>query len=412
MALTTQGSIVVRRLRRGYTLSMHFKNLTSVPLYQGLDSAGNVSPSWSNPTGNASDSDTAKDAKRPQLQPVVESTSGETVIVTGGKWYYLDTLLTFDSTGKCTTATDDRLDYSTTFKLSTDGTYTLTIIGDLAKKDVNEANDLLTFTCSASTKRSKEQTLTGHVDIVISPISTGSYNGLVGFTSQTIKAGDTGINVTLQLMYGGTICTSFRYCIKAVTKGAPTDDELKDVTDSSSFEIQNAVTADMVQGQTTFLVYFYPAGETDATKYVDCDGFSVLDLNDEYRVSYSYADVTRTEIGDTTADKDTVLLNASVVNQTTGEAVATTSASYTHYVYRGRDENATTETGTGSTSASGTGEESEGNWKLMATLTGTQLTLTNEYTDETVTVTNDDGSTSTKTVLHDLTVIGECEFEI
>lgn len=393
MTQISQGSITIHRLRRGYTLTMHFLNLTSIPLYQGVDSAGNVSPSWSNPTGNASDSDTVKDASRPQLQPVVECSTGLAVTIRTGSWYYLGTQLTFDSTGKCTNAASGSLDFSNTFKLSTDGKYILTIIGDLAIKDVNEANDLLTFTCTAATARSEEQELTGNVTIVISPVGTGSYNGIVGYSSQTIAAGDDGIDVTLSLLYGGTFCTSFKYAIvKAGT--SPTATDMKTVSNKSSLTISNAITPDMVSGQTTFLVYFYTSSETDPNNPVDTDGFAILDNNDEYKVDYAYDDVTKTQIGDD--DDDTVPLTARIVSISTGQVVTTTSADYTHNIYSGSDE-------------SSTGEEASGDWVLRRTVTGTnKVVLSNSDSDYSTT----DSDGNTVTVVSDVTVVGSCTFEI
>lgn len=365
--LISSGSITIRRLRTGYTLNLYFRNLTGVPLYQGVDDTGTPTPKWS----------TATDADRPQLRPIVECTTGQAVTVKQGKWKYLDTELTFDSKGNCTNATDNGINYSKLFKLSTDGTYTLTIIGDLASKE-NTANDLLTFTCSASVRGGQEQTLTGHVTVVISPISTGSYDGHVSAESLITKGSD-GIDVTLTLMYGAEQQDKFKYAIvKAGT--APTAASMKTAT-SKKVTVANAITKDMVDGKSTFLVYFYADGETNPDKYVDCDGFSVLDMNDEYVVDYYYDDITNEDIQD---DKG-VTIHARLMDQTKGVEITPVTANYTHRIFLGNDEN-------------------QGNWKLVRTVSGgTTLTITS---------TDSDYEYKGNMVLNDVTVVGECNFTI
>lgn len=319
----TQGSITIKRLRRGYTMSLWFKNLTGVALYQGVDSAGNVTPDWSSAT----------DANRPQLQPQLEASGGLTPTIVEGsaKWYYINVELAFDEdTGACTTS-----GYENKFKLSTDGTYTLTIIGNLASK-INNANDTLRFECSAQVAGAEEQPMQGTVDIVISPIGASSWQGVVGWDTNKITA-NTGVKLTLSLLFGTKSQDAFGY---AIVKAGETPTAITSaVTNNQRLIIENAITADDVDGQTTFLVYFYPEGEKDVANFVDCDGFSVLDQSDEYKIEYRYVDDKVQQID----DNQTVTVKPYIValKGSDSSVITPTTASWSHMVYRLQDGGAT-----------------------------------------------------------------------
>lgn len=322
MGITT-GSITIKRLRRGYTISLHFVNPTGVALYQGVNSAGGVAPDWSKIT---------EDKLRPQIKPVLEATGGLTVEVLSGsaKWTYVGTELSFNSDGSCATE-----GYKDKFKMLTDGTYTLVIIGNLASK-TNDTNDTLTFSCSARCSGAKEQEISGSIDVVISPIGSSTYTGVVGITGNLVAENDgvtTGelssttdhVGVTLSLLYAGDN-VNFGYAIvKAGT--APTT---VTAAKSKQVTIENAISVDDVDGQTTFLVYFYPEGETDPTKYVDMVGFDVLDTTDPFKIVYGYADETVQQVD----ENNKVTVVPSVVRMGDGVAVGITNDKWEHKIYR------------------------------------------------------------------------------
>lgn len=383
--MVASGSISIKRMRRGYTLQMCFENRTNVALYQGVDDAGNVAPSWSNPTGKSTDTETAKDAKRPQIRPHVEASDRSlTVTVKNGVWKYLSVELSFDSTtGKCTTS-----GYTEKFKLSTDGTYTLTICGDLASKD-NQGNDTLTFSCDAEIKGAQEQHIEGTVDVLISPVGTSSWSGIVSVSGNTINTPDAIITLSLQLMHGTELQTSFNYAIvKAGTK--PTASDIKSSTTqekSITTVADGAINKDKVNGQTTFLVYFYQSGVTDPEKYVDCWGFSVIDTNDDYRVFYRYKDDKITQVDEN--NPVTLIPYIAAVTDNT-KTITTATEAWTHQIYHGSEE------------------DQSGVWEPSNTVYGTkaapEVTISTSDTD----YTDSDGNTVQK----DVTVVSEVQFTL
>lgn len=381
--MVAQGSIAIKRMRRGYTLQMYFENITKVTLYQGVDDAGNVAPSWSNPTGNSADSEADKDAKRPQIRPHVEASDRTlTVTVKNGIWKYLSVELSFDEqTGACTTT-----GYTDKFKLSIDGTYTLTICGDLASKD-NQGNDTLSFACDAEIKGAQEQHIENTVDILISPIGTSSWTGLVALSGNTINTADDLITLTLRLMHGTEMQNSFCY---AIVKAGSTPTEIKSSTTQEkkiTTVDDGAINKDSVNGQTTFLVYFYRSGETDPTKYVDCWGFSVIDATDSYRVFYRYKNDQITQVDE--GQSVTLIPFIASVNDKT-KTITTASETWTHYIYHG------TET------------DQSGVWEPERTVNGTkanpEVTISTADTD----YTDDDGVSVQK----DVSVISDVIFTL
>lgn len=324
------GSIAVKRLRRGGSISYYFRNLTGVALYQGVNSSGSVSPDWSKITD---------DAKRPQIRMILESSDGGNVdIVAGsGKWYYLGQELAFSTDGTCTSVNGVGK-----FKLSTDGTYTLIIIGNLASA-ANDSNDTLTFKCMARVGGAKEQEVSGSIDVVITPIGSGSYTGIVGITGNIIAANNglsngelnsssEHIGVNLSLLYAGNAVSGFGY---AIVK-AGTEPSVVTPATGTEVSLPNAIGVNDVDGQTTFLVYFYPAGVTDATKSVDCLGFSVLDATDDLKIVYGYLDDKVQEI-DTGVDVTVV----PAVIRKDGQMVNITNDHWEHHVYRLQDSGTT-----------------------------------------------------------------------
>lgn len=387
--LITQGSITVKRMRRGYAITMHFENVTGVALYQGVDSAGNVSPHW-----NVKDANGAY-SHSPQLKPVLDPVNGMTPKIVDGtaKWKYLSIELEFDKDGNCTTTAND---CNKKFKLSTDGTYTLIICGDLANAN-NDSNDLLTFDCMASVSGAQEMQCTGTVDIVITPLGASSYQGIVGIVgSKNITKDHTSIKLTLSLLYGTVQQKAFKYAIvKAGTAPTASDMKYADVSNSNYvFTLADAIKADDVNGQTTFFIYFYTADETDPTKYVDVDGLSVLDLTDQYKILYLYKDPAKMQID----DDSSVVLQPYIVPTNSSDslsAVKYTSATWKHLVYRGKINE----------------DDDNPNLELKRTVTTETVELTTADSDEEEEVTTVSGKV-TKVVQRDVSVVGEVQFTV
>ena len=380
MSITT-GSITVKRMRRGYTITLHFEMPTGVALYQGVNSAGGVSPDWSA---------ISVDAKRPQIKPVLEATNKQAVNIVRGsaRWMYLNTELSFDSTGACTTS-----GYEKIFKLLNDGTYTLVIIGNLASK-TNDSNDTLTFKCTAQCSGAKEQEVSGSIDVIISPLGAGSYVGVVGLTGNLVAQSDgvssgslnstsDHIGLTLSLLYGGD-AVKFGYVL---CKSGEDLTKKKIVAASALQEkLTNAIGVNDVDGQTTFIVYFYPEKETDASKYVYAVGFDVLDTTDPFKIVYSFADATKQQVDD---DVNVGLVPA-IVHMSTGKIVSIKSGTdkWEHHIYRLQDNGA--------------------NFKDVRTVTTKNVTISKNDTDYKVT----DSNGAETTVMCDVDVSGTVQFEL
>lgn len=373
----TQGSITIKRLRRGYTLSLHFENLTGVALYQGVDSAGNVAPSWKPATAGDY-------SKCPQLKPVLDATGNIAPTIASGKWSYLGVELAFDKTGACTTTS---LDCNKKFRLTTDGTYTLIICDNLASSE-NNANDVLSFSCTARVAGAEEQNLQGTVDVIISPLGSSSWQGIVGFDSNRIDESHTTVKLTLQLAFGTKMQQKFGYAIcKAGTK--PTKILAASCT-NDKFDITNAITANDVDGQTTFLVYFYPEGETNVDKSVDCDGFAVLDMTDEYKIEYRFKDdkIQQVDVG------QPVTVVPYVVSIDGSKTIDLSKASpvWNHQIYRKQEGGATWVP---------TRTDANGNPVAITTETVEVTTADTDYTDD-----------AGNTICCDVDVVGEVSFTI
>ncbi len=381
------GSITVKRLRRGYTISLHFEIPSGVALYQGVNASGNVVPDWSKIT---------EDSKRPQIRPLLESTGGSVVEVVSGtaKWYYLGQELAFATDGTCTSANG-----TGKFKLATDGTYTIIIIGNLASS-TNDSNDTLTFKCMARSNGAKEQEISGSIDVVISPIGSGSYTGILGITGNVIAdsnglgSGELNsttdkIGVTLSLLYAGAQVSGFGYTIvkAGVTPSVVTSAKGMEVS------IPDAITVDMVDGQTTFLVYFYPAGETNPAKSVDCLGFGVLDTTDDFEIVYGYKNDAVQAI-DVNVPVTVVPI---LVRLADGAQVNITNEKWEHQVYR-LEDNGTTWAATRK-DAGGTPQP----------VTTKEVVLTTDDTDYPETV---NGQPTGRTIQCDVKVVGAVEFEL
>lgn len=324
--IMASGAIEIKRLRRGYTVQLYFENVNRVAYYQGVDSAGNVAPDW------AALYKADKATKQiPCIRPRLSVSGGLKAKLLNGKWYYLSSELTFDANGNCTNSV-----YSNIFKLSTDGTFTLSIIGNLASKD-NTANDSLRFECDAQVAGAEEQHLQNTVDIIISPLGASAWQGTVGY-APSILANDTDkVSLTLQLIHGTDVQKNFKYAlVKAGT--TPTKADMKAVsTTNGSYSLANAIGRNEVNGQTTFLVYFYEENETDPTKNVDCDGFSVVDNLDDYEIVYHHVNdkVMEIDVG------QNVELEPFITNIKTGATITPRTASWKHNVYRLQDGGAT-----------------------------------------------------------------------
>jgi hypothetical protein len=381
------GSITVKRLRRGYTISLHFEVPTGVALYQGVNSSGNVAPDWSSIT---------QDSKRPQIRPVLESTGGSNVEVVSGtaKWYYLGQELMFSTDGTCTSANG-----AGKFKLSTDGAYTIIIIGNLASA-TNDSNDTLTFKCMARSNGAKEQEVSGSIDVVISPIGAGSYTGILGITGNIIADSNglsTGelnstsdkIGVTMSLLYAGAQVSGFGYAI--VKSGV--NPSVVTVAKGMDVSIPDAITVDMVDGQSTFLVYFYPAGVTDPTKSVDCLGFSVLDTTDDFEIVYGYKNDAVQDVDDNVP----VTVVPVLVRMADGAKVNITNDQWEHQVYRLQDNG---------TTWAATRKDTNGN---PVPITTKEVVLTTADTDYPEMV---NGQATGRTIQCDVKVVGTVQFEL
>lgn len=382
MSITT-GSITVKRLRRGYTIAMHFEMPTGVALYQGVNSAGAVTPDWSKIT---------EDAKRPQVKPVLEATNKQAVTIVAGtaKWKYLDVELAFDAQGACTTS-----GYTDKFKMLTDGSYTLVIVGNLASKD-NDSNDTLTFSCDARCAGAQEQPVSGSIDVIISPLGAGSYVGIVGLTGNLVAESDgvsTGslnttsdhIGLTLSLLYGGD-AVKFGYLICKADYDLSKNTKNLSVTAASALQEKkdNAIGVNDVDGQTTFVVYFYPEGVTDVTKHVYTVGFDVLDTTDPFKIVYSYADATKQQVD----DGESVGLTPAVVQMSTGKLIKIVNDTWEHHIYRLQDNGA--------------------NFVDVRTVKTKEVTISTSDTDYEVT----DKAGNKTTVMCDVDVAGTVQFEL
>lgn len=166
-SFSAQGSITIKRVRSGDTLFISFDN-NGIALYQAYNpDTGTISPDWS------------VASNQPTVTPVVTSSRGETVTLSGFTWYYNGILLQFtgaedgsyvaDSTGKFAMKTDDG---------------TLKITDNLAS-EINYANDTLECQCVA-TVAGVEYSLTKSADIIIQSVGASSYGGTIVATTEQL----------------------------------------------------------------------------------------------------------------------------------------------------------------------------------------------------------------------------------
>jgi len=277
---SAQGSITVKRLRSGDTITLSFSQ-NKIPLYQSVDTdTGSVSPDWS------------VAANQPTVTPSLTSARGNSVSLVRFTWKWNGTNVE---------------EYPALFSVdSTTGA--LTITGNLASTE-NYANDVLTFTCTARCA-GVEYTFERAIDVVITKKGASSYEGFVTADYTTISTEHETATATLSLFLGETQLSE--YFVKwykgsidtpFVPVGSST--QATNTVTSSGGDTRTFGRAD-VDGTALFIAEFYLSASD--TNPVTCAALRIVDASDEYNVVFGIVSGTQVD------DSSSVVVQANLVN--------------------------------------------------------------------------------------------------
>lgn len=248
--ISATGSVTIRRIRYGDTVSMAF-DVTGALVQYVNSQTGTVTPDWTNTTN------------QPTITPVVTSARSQTVTFLSVVWKYNGFELKFGTDGYSTNT-----GYEKTFYLDAK-TGKLTIKKNLAST-TNIASDTLEVTLVVSIG-GQEYTLTKSIDITIQPMGASSYSGYITTDKTFLKKDGEVATLTAHLMDGsGTVNPSN-------VKWYSGDTYLN--KEGETLEVNR----DMVNGSQLFIAKFYVAG-TDTP--IAVAGIVINDSMDDYQISF------------------------------------------------------------------------------------------------------------------------------
>lgn len=257
MSNQAQGTITIKRLRNGDTLTM-IMNTNGKPLYQAVNpDNGQATPDWT------------KDANRPVLTPVCYTSRNKTVKLENHRWEYNGVALTFNG------AKDGSYTKDSTGKFEMDAsTGELKIIANIADAN-NTADDTLDYYANATTEGVTTQ-VQKSLTIQIQTAGSSSYYAKVTATLSAIDATNTTTTLTTYLQYGTEVMSNYYVKWKKGGKDWTAKNGSKEIT----------VTQDDVDGITTFMAEFYK--DSTSTDPVARSAVSIRDNSDEFRIEYKY----------------------------------------------------------------------------------------------------------------------------
>lgn len=255
-----QGSIVVRRVRQGDTITTRLES--DKALYQGITDGGwLIAPDW----GVANN--------QPTITPKITTSlhDGEVGIVLGSaQWKYNGSVLTFGGDGVCTGVVGGGTMGLGLFHI-TPSTGALKIIGNLASS-TNTNVDKLRFDALVNT--GYETQVGAEIDVRIELVGKNSYTGVIDTSSKTFKEGLVeSITATARLTLGITTVSGFK------TEWYKDDTLFK----AKSLDTTCSFLRTDVDGSQIFICNFYVAID-GSDKLVSSYLFVLYDGSDPYMV--------------------------------------------------------------------------------------------------------------------------------
>lgn len=271
---STQGSVVIKRLRTGGTLFTSFKNLGG-PLYQGVDpdkTPALVAPDWETETD-----------MRPVIQPVCRASDGLPVTLMNHRWLYNDVYLEFnseaDSDGyKLNTNADYYTGY---FAMKSDGT--LKIVKNLASKE-NDADDGLTYEGIAAHNGVNNINVTCSTTVDIQHIASNSFTCTVYTANASLDKETTSTVVKTALYLGGLSYTDKAYTVEWYRNSVDAANKLSSTTGKYTISADSksiTINRDGVDGSLELVAVFLIDGERKAV-----GGITIKDVADEFVIRY------------------------------------------------------------------------------------------------------------------------------
>ena len=354
---SASGSATVKRLRTGETLYLTLEG-NGVPLFQGIDPsavAPTPIPSWK------------VAANQPVLTPHVASSRGNTVKLSNHTWKYNGILLEF------TGAADGEYTKDSTGKFEMNKTTgALKIIDDLAST-TNYANDVLTYTCTA-TVGDLSYTMSRDKEVSIVRMGAASYSGALVATKMQIGKGET--STIKSSLYSGSGAVSSYY-----TKWYK-NSESSEITKFAGNK-QITVGRDDINGATLFICAFF--ANSSSNEPLSKVGIRIVDNNDEYLVNFVYISDNRlVDVG------KPVTMQGQIINTTTNEVVDLTNATPSWKI---------------------TAYDSQ-NWEKTQEVNSDTITLTTADTDRSVQVTDSTGTKKTVQQQNDIELSGTVDFTL
>ena len=254
MSNNIQGSLTVRRLRSGDSLSLYLSS--SVDLYQGVDEGtGTISPDWT------------VAANQPVITPTASSMRGSAVTLSNFVWKNGGSTITFGTASNgWKTSTSPAGVY-----MLNEATGALKIVKNLASK-TNIANDILTFSCTA-TVAGVEYAISKDITVRIQTVGASSYAASISATSIVLDQNTPESTLTVKLQLGTNWLTTF------YTKWYK-DDEFLSTLSSSAKTI--TVDRDDVQGSQLYICECY--SDSARTNKVAQHGIVIYDDADEFKI--------------------------------------------------------------------------------------------------------------------------------
>jgi hypothetical protein len=314
-----QGSIVVRRVRQGDTITTRLES--DKALYQGITDGGwLIAPDW-----------TVVD-NQPTITPKITTSlhDGDVAIVLGSaQWKYNGSVLTFGEDGICTGVVGGGTMGAGLFHLTPD-TGALKIIGNLAASS-NTNVDRLRFDALVNT--GYETQVGADIDVRIELVGKNSYTGVVDGSSKTFKEGLVeSITATARLTLGITTVTGFKtewYKDDVLFKAKGTD-------------LTCAISRSDVDGSQIFICNFYVTID-GSDKLVSSYLFVLYDGSDPYM-----AVLTPIAGSEVTDSNTSVQIKALLKRRSDG--VEVTASSWEFQAYNCRAQEITLVTAVGDTS--------------------------------------------------------------
>lgn len=303
-----QGSIVVRRVRQGDTVTTRLESDRA--LYQGITDGGwLVNPDWS------------VAANQPTITPKITSSlkDGEVAIISGSAvWKYNGSTLVFGSDGICTGVVGGGTMGAGLFHLDAT-TGALKIIGNLASS-MNTNVDKLRFDAIVNT--GYETQIGADIDVRIELVGKNAYTGVVDTTSKTLKEGVTeSITATARLTLGITTVSGFK------TEWYKDDTIFK----AKSTDLTCTINRADVDGSQVFLCNFYVTID-GADKLVSTYLFVLYDNSDPYYIQLS--PIAGSEVSDS---NPSVQIKALMMSRASGLEVVASAWEFQAYNCRGEE---------------------------------------------------------------------------